>query len=116
MALETNFDFPDSLNPANPADGDNISDGDDHIRGVKTVIRNFAQDFNGQPLDKAILAALFPPGVLIAQSGDSGNPGNQIGGTWQKFGEVKTVASVDEEGGVSGAFPESPIHFFYRIA
>lgn len=37
MGLET-FTFIDSLNASNPDGADNVSDGDAHIRGVKTVL------------------------------------------------------------------------------
>jgi hypothetical protein len=98
MALEGNFDFPDSLNPASPADGDNISEGDDHLRGIKTVIRNFAKDFNGTPLGKSILDALFPPGVALIVTGDAptANPANQIGGTWAKLGSGNGEMTLDD--------------------
>ncbi len=39
MALET-FDYIDSLNTANPTATDNVSQGDDHIRGIKTTLVN----------------------------------------------------------------------------
>ena len=40
MALEdlTGTKYIDSLNSSNPAAGDNVSEGDDHIRGIKNVI------------------------------------------------------------------------------
>jgi hypothetical protein len=38
MSLES-FSFIDSLNSANPTTTDNVSEGDDHIRGIKSTIK-----------------------------------------------------------------------------
>lgn len=39
MALEPVFDYIDDLVPANPADTDNVSEGDDHLRGTKSALQ-----------------------------------------------------------------------------
>ena len=39
MPVET-FDYIDSLDPNNPAGFDSVSDGDDHIRGIKSAIKS----------------------------------------------------------------------------
>jgi len=41
MALEdlTGTKYLDDLNSSNPAAGDNVSEGDDHIRGIKNVLK-----------------------------------------------------------------------------
>ena len=41
MALEdlTGTKYIDDLNSSNPAAGDNVSEGDDHIRGIKNVLK-----------------------------------------------------------------------------
>ena len=39
MPVET-FNYIDSLNTANPTSTDNVSEGDDHIRGLKTTLKN----------------------------------------------------------------------------
>ena len=41
MALEdlTGTKYLDDLNASNPAAGDNVSEGDDHIRGIKNVLK-----------------------------------------------------------------------------
>ena len=123
MGLESTFDFPDDLNAANPANGDDIDEGAAHLRGIKSVLRNFAADFDGSPLSKSILDALYPPGVLVALNGAGGgapsnpaNPGNQLGGTWVCFGQLKTLATVDENSDVPGGAPESYIYLWYRTA
>jgi hypothetical protein len=114
MALEPTFDFPDDLNTANPANGDDIDEGAAHLRGIKNVVQNVFRDFSGSPLDKSIFDAVFPAGVSVITTGEA-NPGNQIGGTWSKFGELKTVSAVDEEGAVAGDFPDSPLYVWRRI-
>jgi hypothetical protein len=116
MALEGTFDYPDDLVAANPANGDDIDEGAAHLRGIKNVIRNFASDFTGAPLNKSILSALFPQGVCIILNGNSGNPGNQLGGTWSCFGQLKTLATADEDPTVPGTFPEEELYVWYRIA
>ena len=45
MSLES-FNFIDSLNVANPTTTDNVSEGDDHIRGIKTTIKNTFPNIN----------------------------------------------------------------------
>lgn len=49
MSLEdlTGAKYIDSLNEANPAAGDNVSEGDDHIRGIKNTIKNTFPNING---------------------------------------------------------------------
>lgn len=39
MPLEPKFDFIDDLNPLNPADGDPVAEGDDHLRGIKAALQ-----------------------------------------------------------------------------
>ena len=49
MALEdlTGAKYIDSLNSANPAVGDNVSEGDDHIRGIKNVLKYSFPNIDG---------------------------------------------------------------------
>ena len=39
MTIETNFNYPSDLNASLPAAGDTLTEGDDHIRGVKNVLK-----------------------------------------------------------------------------
>lgn len=41
------FNYIDSLNTANPTSTDNVSEGDDHIRGIKTTLKNTFPNVNG---------------------------------------------------------------------
>ena len=45
MSLES-FNYIDSLNTANPTTTDNVSEGDDHIRGIKTTLKNTFPNIN----------------------------------------------------------------------
>jgi hypothetical protein len=46
MGIET-FNYIDSLNTANPTSTDNVSEGDDHIRGIKTTLKNTFPSLDG---------------------------------------------------------------------
>ncbi len=46
MAIET-FEFIDDLNTANPTATDNVSEGDDHLRGLKTTLKNTFPNVTG---------------------------------------------------------------------
>ncbi len=49
MALEdlTGTKYIDDLNASNPAAGDNVSEGDDHIRGIKNVLKTTFPNIDG---------------------------------------------------------------------
>jgi len=49
MALEdlTGTKYIDDLNSSNPAAGDNVSEGDDHIRGIKNVLKTTFPSIDG---------------------------------------------------------------------
>ena len=46
MAIET-FEYIDDLNVANPTATDNVSEGDDHLRGLKTTLKNTFPNVTG---------------------------------------------------------------------
>ena len=46
MAIET-FGFIDDLNAANPTATDNVSEGDDHIRGIKATLKSTFPNVTG---------------------------------------------------------------------
>ncbi len=46
MPIET-FNYIDSLNTANPTATDNVSEGDDHLRGLKTTLKNTFPNVTG---------------------------------------------------------------------
>ena len=39
MGIESSFNYIDDLDSANPATGDNVSQGDDHLRGIKSAVK-----------------------------------------------------------------------------
>ena len=49
MALEdlTGTKYLDDLDASNPAAGDNVSEGDDHIRGIKNVLKTTLPNVTG---------------------------------------------------------------------
>ena len=52
--------YPDDLNSAWPLGSDTPSEGDDHLRGIKNVIRNWAGTFGDGPLSDLLTAAFAP--------------------------------------------------------
>jgi len=52
--------YPDDLNSAWPLGSDAPSEGDDHLRGIKNVIRNWAGTFGDGPLSDLLTAAFAP--------------------------------------------------------
>jgi len=52
--------FPDDLNSAWPLGSDTPSEGDDHLRGIKNVIRNWAGAYGDGPLSDLLTAAFAP--------------------------------------------------------
>ena len=75
MALESGS-FISDLNPANPAGTDNRSQGDDHIRLIKSTLKNTFPNVNGavtatdeQLNAVAAAGALTFPGMIVMWSG-----------------------------------------------
>lgn len=116
MPLESTFDFPDDLNQANPLDGDDIDEGAAHLRGLKRVIQNLARDFDGNPIDQSIFNAFYPVGTCVIASGGEGDPGNKVGGTWVRFGQLKSLTTAEEDPSAPGALPNSYLYVWYRTA
>jgi hypothetical protein len=58
--LEGQDKFPNSFNSAWPLGSDTPSEGDDHLRGIKNVIRNWAGTFGDGPLSTLLTAAFAP--------------------------------------------------------
>lgn len=47
MTIESSFSYPSDLNASYPAAGDSIPEGDDHIRGVKNVLKTTLPNVSG---------------------------------------------------------------------
>jgi len=58
--IEGSGKFPDDLNSAWPLGSDSPSEGDDHLRGIKNVIRNWAGTYGDGPLSDLLTAAFAP--------------------------------------------------------
>ena len=89
MALEdlTGTKYIDDLNSSNPALGDNVSEGDDHIRGIKNVLK---LSFPG--IDGAVnstdteLNLLDGITALVDSTGSTGSAKLPAGSTGQRDG------------------------------
>jgi len=76
MALEdlTGTKYLDDLNSSNPAAGDNVSEGDDHIRGIKNVLKltfpNIDAAVNATPTELNLIDGGTARGTDALASGD----------------------------------------------
>jgi microcystin-dependent protein len=71
MGLETTVNFISDLNPLNPAEGDLAKDGDNHIRLVKTAVKQTFPNITGAvtPSHTDLNTRLVPSGVILMWSG-----------------------------------------------
>lgn len=69
MGLETGSTISD-LNLSNPVPGDSVSEGDDHIRLLKKVLKNIFPGENGQGFSKPIIATEDELNSLVGISGN----------------------------------------------
>ena len=82
MPLEPSFDNLDDLNVLNPASGDNVSEGDDHLRGIKNAVRgNVTGDatqtrlrVDGVDRFLALLVAVANSAATVADGADVQRP------------------------------------------
>ena len=107
MAVET-FEYIDDLNVANPTATDNVSEGDDHLRGLKTTLKNTFPNVTG-----AINATETELNVLDMSAGSSTSgqvltsTGTGTVPTWQDSGgtldspSITGTLSIDSGGTVS---------------
>ena len=104
MGLEV-FDFIDDLNPSFPFGNDDVSEGDDHIRGVKLTLQNAfpsndgpgsfpGMDFFLRDLDARTISVSDEiqanPQVAIAVTTIDGLTGNITGPNFGVNGSVRT--------------------------
>ena len=89
MALEdlTGTKYLDDLNSSNPAAGDNVSEGDDHIRGIKNVLKltfpNVDAAVNATPTELNLLDGITG---LIDRTAATGSAKLPAGSTGQRDG------------------------------
>jgi len=67
MPIEPNFDNIDALEPANPFDTDNVSEGDDHLRGIKNALK---ANVTGDATETRLLVGGNPAAVQTARALD----------------------------------------------
>jgi hypothetical protein len=117
MPLEPSFDFPDDLVVTNPASIDTRREGDDHIRGIKTVLRNFSKDLNGVVASSSHMDQIYPIGTMLAFFTGISNPGDFIGGTWALQGKI-TLDDVEAGSNADTGYPGGveQISFYWRTA
>jgi hypothetical protein len=115
MGLETTFDFPDDLVETNPASTDSRREGDDHLRGIKKVIRNFSKDLDGAVADTSHMEQIYPVGVVLATLEGPTGPGDVIGGTWEKQGTM-TLDTVEAGSDADNNYTDNQIAFHRRTA
>jgi microcystin-dependent protein len=71
MGLETTVNFISDLNPINPAEGDLARDGDNHIRLIKTALKQTFPNITGAvtATQGDLNTGAFPSGGIILWSG-----------------------------------------------
>ena len=117
MSLET-APFIHQLNPSNPAGADKLKEGDDHLRLIKSALKNTFPGFNG-PLDASITPAfllslssqLVPFGLMAPFYGAAGDvPAGWVlchGQTVPKSSGVGNITVPDCRGRVIMGLPIS---------
>ena len=83
--------YADDLRTDWPQDSDTRREGGQHLRNIKEVLVNQMLRLDGNPLDRAVLAQVFPIGattIVPANSGTANPPETQYGGTWAKIGTI----------------------------
>jgi hypothetical protein len=92
MGLES-ATLPKDLVDTNPTASDSRREGDDHLRLIKTVIKNWAKDLDGQDptsvngAASSMMDAIFPiGGIILTLDIPASSPSDFIGGTWVKQG------------------------------
>jgi len=96
MGLET-ANWPKELVDTNPTSSDPRSEGDDHLRLIKTVLKNI-WDFPAASTasEAGAFNGLFPVGSRRIGGVSAGaNPSDDIGGTWELQSRITAVLESD---------------------
>lgn len=106
MALETGT-FISDLVPTNPVGSDPLAFADDHLRLVKSTIKNTFPNISGAVTKThtqinamgtvaEVLAAVYPVGSIYTNATNSANPASLLGfGTWVAFGAGRVPVGFD---------------------
>jgi hypothetical protein len=92
MGVETSPEYPDDLRADWPLSSDSRREGDDHLRNIKTVIRNVCKNADGVVIGTPLMQAVYPGGMIIVAL-EGADPNNiagptAIGGEWQRIGTL----------------------------
>lgn len=80
MPVET-FNYIDSLNASNPPTSDGLVQGDDHIRGIKTTLKNTFPNINGAVNATDEQLNQLATGFINVTDGSFSSPALGFGGT-----------------------------------
>lgn len=90
MPIET-ASYISDLQPSNPAGSDPVADGDNHIRLIKSVLKNTFGDITGKfPLTAAQFAGVCSQGMIVLWSGAA----NAIPSGWTLCNGVSVPATT----------------------
>lgn len=92
MALESSFNFIDDLDSSNPTSGDDPSEGDDHIRGVKNAVKGSFTSLGSEAVT-ATAAELNTMGGITASTAEI----NQLDGATVTAAQLNNIAQQSEE-------------------
>jgi microcystin-dependent protein len=112
MPIET-FNFIDSLNSANPGSSDDVLQGDDHIRGIKSVLKNSFPNLAAAANFTAAQVNQLVSGIITFAAGSSGSPSIIIGDAASAFYRVSSgvIGFVGRLSG-NGAVDVGSMHFY----
>jgi hypothetical protein len=116
MPIET-FNFIDSLNSSNPGSSDDVLQGDDHIRGIKSVLKNSFPNLAAAANATAAQFNQLVSGIYTFAAGSSGSPSLIIGDTASAFYRVSSgiIGFVGRLSG-NGAVDAGAMYYFPKSA
>jgi microcystin-dependent protein len=116
MPIET-FNFIDSLNSSNPGSSDDVLQGDDHIRGIKSVLKNSFPNLAAAANATAAQFNQLVSGIFTFAAGSSGSPSILIGDAASAFYRVSTgiIGFVGRLSG-NGAVDAGAMYYFPKSA
>ena len=92
MGLESTVEYSDDLNASWPLSSDTRREGDDHIRALKTALRNVCKNASGDVVGGPLLQAATPGGsIVLVPTTDNPNSisgPSTPGGTWTQLGAL----------------------------
>jgi hypothetical protein len=115
MGLEV-FGFIDDLDAANPLFGDNVEEGDDHLRGIKTTLKNqFVGDVGVDEWDQPLLVGPAELNVPKARSAIWGSDFIARLGANANLGLIGSGIQIFRSGGILAMSLSSTISTVFNI-